>query len=455
VRQKGNNWMRFRSPPPTLTTRWVVFVAVTTLTLSLVLSGVAVDAQSTAVRNALERTEPLALREQERALRAWLARRGLALEQALTAPRDPAILTAGLAAVAARRPSTSLAILAPDGRTIAGRLEPAPQADALPGALPRLATPVLLPGPVGAAYATALPIGRTAFHLVRSVGPEVAFGASRRFARRLYLGSFALAGLFTLLAHCIARRSLARLRSLSAGARRISRGEVEFELGLSAAEHPRDEIGSLTRTFDGMLARLRENQRQIEHSNESLRERNLELQQANRVLEQLSITDGLTKLHNHRYFQELLANESRRSERTGAHMALMLIDLDDFKRLNDCFGHAAGDQVLAAIAGRLDESIRETDLLARYGGEEFVVLSTGTDLAGAGVLAEKIRLAVEQAEFRIDDWQRSLPVTVSIGVAEYAGCCKRLFREADAALYRAKAMGKNCVIQATDGDAAR
>ena len=229
-------------------------------------------------------------------------------------------------------------------------------------------------------------------------------------------------------------------------------GEIDLDIDLAAARRQRDEIGVLTRTFDSMLARLRTNQHEIEHNNLRLRERNLELQHANQILEQLSITDGLTKLHNHRYFQELLAHESKRVDRTGTTMALMLIDLDDFKRLNDSHGHAAGDQVLTAIAERLSDSIRETDLLARYGGEEFVVLSTGTDVISAWILAEKIRLTIEQADFILDDGVTPMPVTVSIGVAEYGGCYKRLFREADAALYRAKAQGKNCVIQASPAE---
>ena len=203
-----------------------------------------------------------------------------------------------------------------------------------------------------------------------------------------------------------------------------------------------------------MLRRLRTNRREIERNNERLRLKNSELQRANEVLEQLSITDGLTKVHNHRYFQELLTHESKRIERTGAKLALMLIDLDDFKSLNDRHGHAAGDQILCRLAELLNEAIRESDVLARYGGEEFVVLSTGTDLAGVQVLAEKIRLTIEQSHFRIDEYESPLLVTVSIGVAEFDGCKKRLFRAADAALYRAKDQGKNCVVEAVAGEGA-
>jgi diguanylate cyclase (GGDEF)-like protein len=258
--------------------------------------------------------------------------------------------------------------------------------------------------------------------------------------------------LFTLLAQRITRRILEPIHVLSAGARRVSRGELDVQLDLPYALGPSDEIGVLARTFESMLLRLRTNQREIERNNHQLRANNTELQQANEILEQLSITDGLTKLHNHRYFQELLVHESKRLERTGAPLSLMLIDLDDFKRLNDQYGHAAGDQVLSRLAQLLNEAIRETDVLARYGGEEFVVLSSGTDLAGACVLAEKIRLSIEQSAFPIDEREHPPLVTVSIGVAQFCGCSKQLFRAADAALYRAKDQGKNCVVEAALGE---
>ncbi len=184
---------------------------------------------------------------------------------------------------------------------------------------------------------------------------------------------------------------------------------------------------------------------EIEQHHRQLREQNEQLQQANEVLEQLSITDGLTKLHNHRYFQETLTREIKRVSRTGETLALLLIDIDDFKALNDRLGHAAGDAVLVRIARILNESVRESDVLARYGGEEFVVLAPGTDLEGVAYLAEKVRTAVAEALFGLDPAGEPMRVTVSIGVAEYAGDRRAFFDVADRALYRAKAAGKNCV----------
>jgi two-component system cell cycle response regulator len=125
---------------------------------------------------------------------------------------------------------------------------------------------------------------------------------------------------------------------------------------------------------------------------------------------------------------------------------MLLVDLDDFKQLNDRLGHAAGDELLAGLARILNQSVRATDLLARYGGEEFVVLTPETDLSGAHRLAEKIRTTVAESSFILDDSLRPVRVTVSIGVAQFAGNRKAFFKAADRALYRAKDLGKNCVV---------
>ncbi len=126
---------------------------------------------------------------------------------------------------------------------------------------------------------------------------------------------------------------------------------------------------------------------------------------------------------------------------------MLLIDLDHFKQLNDQRGHAAGDELLAGVARVLHQTVRETDLLARYGGEEFVVMCADTDRDGTYQLAEKIRLAIAESSFIVDDSMRPTSVTVSIGVAEFAGDRKEFFQTADRALYNAKAQGKNCVVR--------
>ena len=141
-----------------------------------------------------------------------------------------------------------------------------------------------------------------------------------------------------------------------------------------------------------------------------------------------------------------LTREIKRVDRSGEPLSLLLMDIDDFKQLNDHFGHVAGDELLVGLAQVLNQSMRDSDLVARYGGEEFAVLAANTELAGAANLGEKIRTAVSEAAFIVGDSMRPTRMTISIGVAQYRGSRKQLFRKADRALYRAKGEGKDCVV---------
>jgi diguanylate cyclase (GGDEF)-like protein len=193
--------------------------------------------------------------------------------------------------------------------------------------------------------------------------------------------------------------------------------------------------------FAGTVGRL------LVDENRALRARNDELERMNQRLARLSITDELTGLPNHRSFRESLSREIKRSLRDGSNLALVLFDVDDFKSLNDTHGHAVGDAILARIAGVMRSGLREVDLLARYGDEEFAVLAPGATLHGAVAIAEKVRLAVSHASFSVLTLEgpRILRVSVSAGVALFSGCDRRLFNDADRALYAAKSAGKDCV----------
>lgn len=284
--------------------------------------------------------------------------------------------------------------------------------------------------------------------LVAAAPVEHAFAPLFSVVTRIFVIDLAVVLLFSFLAYEITSAIVRPLEQLSDAARRISQGELEVEI---SDDRRRDEIGLLTRTFNDMARRLRRSRSEIDQQHRQLREQNDQLQQANEVLEQLSITDGLTKLHNHRYFQDTLTREIKRSSRTGEPLAMLLIDIDDFKALNDGLGHAAGDAVLERIARILNESVRESDVLARYGGEEFVVLATGTDIDDAIYIAEKVRTTVAESTFGIDASGAPMRITVSIGVAAFVGDRRSFFDNADRALYRAKAAGKNCVVSAENG----
>jgi diguanylate cyclase (GGDEF)-like protein len=164
-------------------------------------------------------------------------------------------------------------------------------------------------------------------------------------------------------------------------------------------------------------------------------------------LEKLAVTDDLTQLYNHRYFAKRLGEEFKRTHRHGAPLSCIMLDIDDFKRVNDRYGHQQGDIVLQEVAGLIQGSIRETDIPARYGGEEFAIILPHTPVENALLLADRIRQTVHQTRFSglADDH----PVTVSLGIATYPDPLIRsaddLIGMADQGLYKAKMSGKNRV----------
>lgn len=161
-------------------------------------------------------------------------------------------------------------------------------------------------------------------------------------------------------------------------------------------------------------------------------------------LRRLSVTDGLTQVHNHRFFQERLREEFRRAQRYDDALSLILLDLDHFKNVNDTHGHGAGDRVLREVAASLQRSVRETDLVARYGGEEFAVLLPRTHLTGALTVAERIRRELTALQLGPGG---ALRVTASLGVSGFPHRTvltpEQLLLTADEALYRAKREGRD------------
>jgi two-component system, cell cycle response regulator len=181
-----------------------------------------------------------------------------------------------------------------------------------------------------------------------------------------------------------------------------------------------------------------------------LAQTNLRIRQREAEIVALSLSDPLTGVGNRRALEKALALETRRAERTGESLCAVMADLDHFKRINDTFGHDAGDKVLAAFGDLLRRQTRGTDVVARFGGEEFVVLMPHTDLVHATDTAERIREALASSRFEpLPD-----PVTVSIGVAELAANepGEALLRRADRALYEAKQSGRDRVVASAIGD---
>ncbi|HPA51402.1 MAG TPA: sensor domain-containing diguanylate cyclase [Thermoanaerobaculia bacterium] len=175
------------------------------------------------------------------------------------------------------------------------------------------------------------------------------------------------------------------------------------------------------------------------------------LARAYRTVRLGTLRDALTGVANHGSFQETLRHEIARHERSAESLVLLMVDLDDFKAVNDRFGHPVGDAVLRGVVSRLLESVREMDVVARYGGEEFAVVLPQTDAAQGSRVAERLRAAVAAAPLPAGPAE-PLPLTVSIGLAVYPedGRTKGALVEcADRALYAAKRTGKNRVVRFT------
>ncbi len=165
-------------------------------------------------------------------------------------------------------------------------------------------------------------------------------------------------------------------------------------------------------------------------------------------IERMALTDGLTGLFNHRNFQERLSAEFKRLQRFPDPFSLLLVDIDYFKKINDLFGHPAGDEVLRNIARAIRETVRNVDVPARYGGEEFAAILLGTSHEGAFNLAERLRTAIESRKFNFDGKEVSVTVSIGVATAPYdTGDKEGLVEKADQALYHAKRNGRNrCIL---------
>jgi len=231
------------------------------------------------------------------------------------------------------------------------------------------------------------------------------------------------------------------LRRLTRGADQVAAGNLDVDLPV----HTRSEVGYLTQVFNHMVARLRLSRKELDDVN-------AELQAKNRELHQLSITDELTGLYNRKHMMETLSSEIIRSKRNGHTFALLVADIDHFKRINDTFGHQKGDEVLRLLGGVFRDTVRSCDYVARYGGEEFIMMLPEVGAAGGREVAERIRECV--ARERISP--KGDRITISIGMAMFPAhgeSPEELFQRADQALYAAKTSGRNQVATAADRDA--
>jgi two-component system chemotaxis family response regulator WspR len=280
--------------------------------------------------------------------------------------------------------------------------------------------------------------------LVASMAKEVAYRSVEESKLRLLKWGVPGLLLILLLTALVARRALRPILLLSDGAKRVSLGEDVY---LPASGN--DEIAELTFAFNDMVTKVREGRQRLEEARDQLAQTNEGLRAANRTLETLAITDGLTGLYNHRHFQDTIDKEIRRCDRESRLLSLLLIDIDHFKQYNDRFGHTEGDAALRRVAGQIAAKIRSTDMAFRYGGEEMAVLLPSCGKEQATDVAEKIRVAVSTSTARTGRF--GAKNTVSVGVATFpedGRVARALVDTADAALYQAKAGGRDRVVQA-------
>ena len=260
----------------------------------------------------------------------------------------------------------------------------------------------------------------------------------------LILGVFA-AIVFGLVAYYLALYLSRPIEQLARSAKQVQNNQsgAQFQL-----QHPVLEIAQLGQSIDAMTQSLLGKERELQEANASLEatvaQRTAALTEANAELLSLATHDGLTGVYNRRRFDEKITEYSLLSRRTGRPFALLLIDADHFKRINDSHGHAVGDEVLQQLATLIQNSVRSTDFVARYGGEEFAVLLPEVAQPDTPeVVAEKIRVAVAEAQF---PGVGNVTVSIGLGLADPAdNNHTTLIKRADQQLYQAKAAGRNQV----------
>ncbi|MBX7117097.1 MAG: diguanylate cyclase [Myxococcaceae bacterium] len=218
----------------------------------------------------------------------------------------------------------------------------------------------------------------------------------------------------------------------------------EGELSRRVPPLPGREMAELSNMVNRMAGALESERDNLERSVDA---RTRELQELNSRLEQLSVTDALTGIYNHRRFQESLASELLRAHRNLQPFSVLMIDVDHFKKVNDLLGHPIGDELLRQLSAVLGQCLRKSDLLARYGGEEFAALLPGTDKQLALQVAERMRAVVDSEMNSGAEWPQHISISIGVATWPMDGQTKEaLVASADAALYEAKHGGRNRVI---------
>jgi diguanylate cyclase len=283
------------------------------------------------------------------------------------------------------------------------------------------------------------------WHVIIRQPVSIALAEVRALQHQILAMGFILSLLLLLLTYKLANKFSRPIETLAQSAHAVEKGQedIRFETQTSIRE-----IQGLSQSLQSMTDTLLSQKHQLQEANATLEqkvvERTHELQVANVELAHIARYDALTGLHNRRAFNDYLEYLFTQMSRTEQTYAVLLIDIDFFKKVNDTFGHEMGDQVLQRVAEILPSTLRITDFVARLGGEEFIALLPATTLDGAAHLAEKIRMTIEQEQMI-----ENHPISLSIGVSLVQLDDRDMndaIRRADKNLYMAKQQGRNRVI---------
>jgi diguanylate cyclase (GGDEF)-like protein len=283
--------------------------------------------------------------------------------------------------------------------------------------------------------AKVVPLTFLQWGVILETSREKAFQPLSTFRFQMIFMALALASIFLVPAVLLARTIVLPLEELSRVSKRIRTGKP----GLQVESTIKGELGEFIATFNSMSISLKESLEEINATNEQLRI--------------ISITDSLTGRYNRRYIKDYLTRELQLVSRTRHSLTVLMMDLDNFKRYNDTYGHIAGDEALRQLGDILVGSVRKNDVVGRYGGEEWIICFNQTDKETGLKIAEKLRKAIAGNIFHLKGENTRITVSAGVATAPADGTnYEELIDAADAALYMAKESGRNCVRAFTGPD---
>lgn len=266
--------------------------------------------------------------------------------------------------------------------------------------------------------------------------------------KNVYMSAFILAVASVLFSYFVAMYLSSTitqpLSSLTRQMQNMSKGQLDVVVDVKS----KDEVGFLAFNFKQMAADLKNSKQELLDLNRDLENK---VAERTKQLEELTIKDPLTGSYNRRFFDNKIAEEIRRSKRSGTPVGLLYLDIDHFKKYNDQNGHPEGDQLLINFAKTARSILRAEDFFCRLGGEEFCVVTVNTDIEGVKILAEKVRSTIYTTDFKFGEKQPLGRLSCSIGVSvfpDFASDPESLVKTADEALYKAKQGGRNAWVLA-------